>query len=389
MTPSEYLLVIGASARAAAFSALRAALRPECADLFADADLQARCPARPVAAKGYPRSFLALPALREAGPWIYTGALENRPNLIDELARRRRPLWGNPAGVLQRVRSPFAVREALRQSGLPCPAVWTGTMPPPASGRWLLKPLYGAGGSGIRPWTGRAPLPRWPFYWQQLIDGEPCAAVYVGDCQAARLLGVTKQLVGEPWLNAAPFHYCGSVGPLELEPPLQELFTRTGAVLAKDFGLRGLFGVDCVVRDGVPYPVEVNPRYTASVEVIEYATGLCALALHRAAFEASGGRKPPEFDGHTRGAFTPRSPVVGKAVLFARTEIRFPAEGPWTNASAGARQMPKFADIPHAGDVIGAGKPILTLFQRGQTMEDCLEQLRRKAADLDRGLTGR
>jgi len=27
----------------------------------------------------------------------------------------------------------------------------------------------------------------------------------------------------------------------------------------------------CILRDGVPWPVEINPRYTASVEVLEYA----------------------------------------------------------------------------------------------------------------------
>ena len=42
---NEHLLLFGASVRAAAFSALRAGLRPWCADLFGDADLQARCPA--------------------------------------------------------------------------------------------------------------------------------------------------------------------------------------------------------------------------------------------------------------------------------------------------------------------------------------------------------
>ena len=42
---ADNLILFGASTRAAAFSALRAGLRPWCADLFADADLQAHCPA--------------------------------------------------------------------------------------------------------------------------------------------------------------------------------------------------------------------------------------------------------------------------------------------------------------------------------------------------------
>ena len=37
--------------------------------------------------------------------------------------------------------------------------------------------------------------------------------------------------------------------------------------------LRGVFGVDFILHDGSPCVVEVNPRYPASVEVLEHATG--------------------------------------------------------------------------------------------------------------------
>jgi predicted ATP-grasp superfamily ATP-dependent carboligase len=385
------LLIVGASARAAAFSALRAGLRPECADLFGDADLEGRCTVHRVGSRDYPRAFRDLSCFRQPGPWLYTGGLENHPELIDELARLRRPLWGNPAAVLRRVRSPFAVRDVLRNAGLPCPAVRPGDAGPAAEANWLLKPLAGAGGVGIRLWRGGhcAPSQGRPFYWQEFIDGEPCSAVYFGNGQAARLLGLTKQLVGEPWLHAAAFHYCGSVGPLPTEPRLWQAFAGLGAALGAAFGLKGLFGIDCVLCGSAPYPVEVNPRYTASVEVIEYATGLHALALHREAFEASGGRQPPV---HEQVADAPRSPVVGKAILFARERLQFPADGPWrccVTSSTDVSAMPSFADIPHAGELIEAGHPVMTFFARASTIEECHEQLRRRTADLDRRLFGR
>ena len=121
--------------------------------------------------------------------------------------------------------------------------------------------------------------------------------------------------------------------------------------------MRGLFGVDCVWRNGVPLPVEVNPRYTASVEVLEYAAG----------------------------------GVVGKAILFARTALEFPAAGPWLETlrrPGSIFDMPAFADIPAAGQGIAAGWPILTLFARGDTVDDCREQLRKRAAELERWLYG-
>jgi predicted ATP-grasp superfamily ATP-dependent carboligase len=384
MQSGEQLLIVGASARAAAFSALRAGLRPECADLFADADLRARCPVWRVGPRDYPAGLLDLPALDRPGPWLYTGGLENHPDLIDAIARRRRPLWGNPAAVLRHARGPFEVRAVLRAAGLPCPEVWPGEAPPPPDGRWLVKPLAGAGGSGVRLWgaSARRP-PKRPAYWQEFIAGEACAAVYVGDGETATLLGVTRQLVGEPWLHANRFAYCGSVGPLPLDAAGRRAFEGVGAALVRGFGLRGLFGVDYVSRGGVPYPVEVNPRYTASVEVIEYATRLPSLALHRRAFEPQvalpAGRAP--------------SAVVGKAVLFARRPFTFPVRGPWRHALGKVRArmggMPDFADIPHEGQRLTEGQPVLSLFAAATTVPRCLDALRRTAADLDRRLFGR
>ena len=85
------VLIVGASARAAAASALRAGLDPWCADLFADADLRAlvpdsiRCPAGQ-----YPSALTELLRDAPAGPLMYTGGLENHPNLVWRLAKSGR-----------------------------------------------------------------------------------------------------------------------------------------------------------------------------------------------------------------------------------------------------------------------------------------------------------
>src|SRR5437660_693977 len=89
---NDHLLIVGASARAAAFSALRAGLEPWCLDQFADADLCARCPAVLVRPRLYPRGLVALARKAPPGPWLYTGGLENRPRLVRRLTRER-PLW--------------------------------------------------------------------------------------------------------------------------------------------------------------------------------------------------------------------------------------------------------------------------------------------------------
>src|SRR5262249_30309839 len=145
------------------------------------------------------------------------------------------------------------------------------------AGRWLLKPLRGAGGTSIRFYSGEENEAMWVrSYLQEYVEGESRSALYVALRGRTHLLGLTRQLVGEAWLHASPFHYCGSVGPLSLDVRQHGDLQRLGGVLATRCGLRGLFGVDGVWRDGTLWPVELNPRYTASVEVLEHATGLSA-----------------------------------------------------------------------------------------------------------------
>jgi predicted ATP-grasp superfamily ATP-dependent carboligase len=333
----------------------------------------------------YPGALVPWAATVSPGPWMYTGGLENRPGLVNRLARGR-PLWGNPAEVLKRARSPFFVAELLDRESLPCPRVRRCLDGRADSGRWLIKPLAGTGGVGVGIWNPKAGAVLSPraIYYQEHIDGQSCAALYLGNGQQAILLGITRQLVGESWLWAGPFCYCGSIGPLKLAPASLTAFERLGAVLARGCGLRGLFGVDCILREGLPWPVEVNPRYTAAVEVLEYATRLPAFFLHGSVFDSAIAMQTPA---------PPSSPAcVGKAILFARGALTFPADGPWQVALTQQRPldaMPAFADIPHPGEPIGPGQPILTFFAQESSPQACLESLQQTAANLDQWLFSR
>jgi uncharacterized protein len=374
MTASDQILIVGASARAAAFSALRAGLRPNCIDLFADADLSQRVPVRRIVLADYPRGLPPLISSVPAMPWLYTGALENHAALIDRIARGR-PLWGIDSLTLASARSPRILQTTFDQAGLRSPRVCMAGDALPEEGNWLLKPLKSAGGTGIKRWIPGTSLPN-SHYLQQAIEGDPCSAVYVGDGRSARLLGVTGQLTGAA-LNAAEFQYCGSIGPMVLTEPTRTMFEKIGDALVYRCRLRGLFGVDAVLKDSTPWPVEVNARYTASVEVLEHALGISALAQHRACFEPD--------DSVPRGKQGPS--CVGKGILFARAPLRFPERGPWLkslDADIEGWQIPDYADIPAPGEMIEKEQPILTMLALGHTASDVLESLRQRARDLDR-----
>jgi len=381
-TASHHLVIVGASARAAAFSALRAGLRPWCADLFADADLESVCPALRLPEHRYPAGLPHLLKQAPPGPWMYAGGMENWPRVVRQIAKSR-PLWGNDRDVLRQVRQPWRMADTLNRAGLPCPEFRRVTKRPPRDGHWLLKRLESAGGRGVELWLPKTRCSsRAKVYFQQYIEGDSCAAIYVGDGRTAHLLGVTRQLVGEAWLHAEPFHYCGSVGPLSLTPKKRRTFVQIGEVLASEFGLRGLFGVDFVVRDGKPYPIEINPRYTASVEVLEHALAINAIGLHRAVFEGSQLK-----DNFTN---TPVNIHVGKVILFARDTLIVPADAPWNAAlDQSVMQMRDFSDVPHPGRHIEKGRPIVSLFARGRSNGRCLQMLHQRTEKLDRWLFGK
>jgi predicted ATP-grasp superfamily ATP-dependent carboligase len=376
MTSSRDIIILGASVRAAAFSALRAGLRPWCADLFADRDLRDRCSTRQVPLGGYPAALKAMAEDAPSGPWMYTGGLENHPTLTQSISRNR-SLWGNKGQGLALARWPPFLDEMFRSNGICFPKTFISSDRLPQTGRWLAKSLQGAGGTGIHfvsePGRGRAKQ----AYFQQFIEGIPCSAVYVGMDSDACLLGATRQLVGELWLNAGPFHYCGSAGPLKLDPVVKTSLEKVGNLVHRYCGLRGLFGVDFVLADSIPWPVEINPRYTASVEILEYALGIRALALHRSAFNNEGFISHDSVSGQR---------LVGKAILFAKSALEFPEEGPWTNSLTHARsveEMPDFADIPNVRQVIETGRPILTFFSQSESVHGCLDRLKQIARDLD------
>src|SRR5207247_8677638 len=140
-----------------------------------------------------------------------------------------------------------------------------------------------------------------------------------------------------------------------LGPIAMARWQSVGAALAETFGLRGLFGVDAIFCDGVPWPVEINPRYTASVEVVERCLRRPLLPMHRAVFEET---PVPEL------AIPAGAPIWGKAILYARKALVFPDEGPWSPVLREdvSPETAEYADLPHAGEIIERGWPVLTLF---------------------------
>lgn len=346
------LAIVGASARAAAFSALGAGFDVVTADLFADADLRRRCPATRVT--NYPDSLADWLALQEVDAWMYTGALENYPDLVDRMARVR-PLWGNSGEALRRARDPFVLQRELAGAEVLFPETRADPNGLPLDGSWLGKTYRNSNGAGVWRVAGREGLDRardQQAVFQAIVRGNPLAAAYVLDGGTHELVGLTRQLVGDPRFGAKSWAYCGSV---RLEEELPESATaslaRIGKLLAEAFHLRGVVGVDLIVDGERLWLIEVNPRFAASMELIDSQVPL--IRRHAECFAG-----PPAFPTG-RG----RDKPTGKGVLYAKREARITQDlHDWAMADAEAGRL---ADIPPPATELAAGDPVLTVLVDG------------------------
>jgi uncharacterized protein len=141
------------------------------------------------------------------------------------------------------------------------------------------------------------------------------------------------------------------------------------ACLTRRFGLVGVNGLDVVIGhdpEGAarPYLIEVNPRFSGSMELAERAFGVSVFALH---VDGLAGRLP-------RASLADRAPdgCVGKGIVYARRPVVAPDTGEWL--ARGVR------DVPSPGQRIAAGHPVCTVLARGRDRQACLAGLFSAAA---------
>jgi len=364
------VVVAGVSTRAAAESAAKAGFDVIALDAFGDIDQHPAVRSVTLPRRGdLPFSaYDAAQAVRDvaADAAAYLSPFENHPGAVDELGSGR-TLWGNPPEVLRRVRDPFVVAGSLRRRGFAAPITRVDVTS--EAGAWLIKPFRSGGGHGVRLWETGTRVAR-GFYVQERIDGVPASIVFVAANGRAVPLGISRQLAGDPAFGASGYRYCGSIlasaADDVLTDAVSDRMTALACEAAAQFGLIGLNGIDCVIRDGTPYAIEINPRWCSSMELVERHYGMSLFAAHAAAC-AEG--VLPVFDLR-RARRT--APVAGKAVVFAWSDVVAGDTRSWLGDDS-VRDVPK----PH--ERFAAGQPICTVFAQGNDYEACASALAARA----------
>ena len=229
----------------------------------------------------------------------------------------------------------------------------------------------------MRRWRSGARVPR-GSYLQQFVDGTPGSILFVAAAGRAVPLGMTRQLIGEHAFGAGGYQYCGNIliaggDPYwRLDETMLENAGALSQAVSEEFGLVGVNGIDFMSDGATAVPIEVNPRWSASMELVERAYGLSVFAAHAAACAGSG---LPDFD---LAAARRNALAFGKAVVFARRDVVIGNTSSWLTRPAHpahpahpARPALEVADVPQPGERIAAGRPVCTVLASGSDSAAC------------------
>lgn len=377
------ILLIGISVRAMAESAVRSGYSITALDAFGDRDLKEvaeTCSLRDYGYSYSPENLYKAGIRMDVDSVAYTSNLENHPEILSRFAEKKRVIGNSPQAVA-RVRHWPELFGALQHARFRVPKTFLQgkILPPDPIDRWLEKPLLSGGGHGIRfvrpslEYVAGSEGLRIPAdrMIQEYVDGIPCSVSFVANGKESVLVGVAEQLIGMGSFGAGGFRYCGNIVPAQamLDPDAGEKILgklrELTRFLTREFNLCGVNGIDFILRDGEVYVTEVNPRYTASMEIVETAYGLPLFHLHLRSVLHS---ELPEFDLEKElrpGRF------VGKSYLFAERDVTIPDTTDWM--ASGIR------DVPENGEEIRRGGPVCTLLVDGATREETLAELMRHA----------
>lgn len=366
------LMLLGASSRWMAESARLANISVVAVDLFNDWDTSQA--SKTIQVKRFSEA-IPLAAQFKPAAILFGGGLETHRGLIGELEKVA-PLLNIDLRSLNRMRNPDDWCTAFQNEGIRVPK-WDNR--PPRSEdqlRWLFKVTDSAGGHGVEHWPLKSHLVTDRLgFWQEFVDGEPSSAIFMADNAGCRCLGLFRQLIGVPEFGLTGFRFSGAIGPLRPTTKQANQLAIIARVLERVFSTRGIVGVDLIDTGDALVPVEINPRPTATCELLERATGMSIVRLHCSAFEWPNDTR----DSNVAARGVVNEKYHGKAIVFWRGNDALVVTQKVFDTFCEMQSRRILADIPQLESEISPGHPIVTVFAVGDSQADVLAQLKDRA----------
>lgn len=375
------VILVGASVRSLAESAIRDGLVPLCVDFFGDMDLRDALLGAKVTSCRTPsviKNHSDVPHLLEtidrSVPVILAGGAENSRALQQQL-QAQRPVAGLSNQQVKTLRDPATVFPAILQAGGKVPE-WKcaedQTSNLGAATDWLLKDTGSSGGQLVSDWSSGSHIRNTQFL-QHRLKGVCFSATFFATANAnassgvqVHLEGVAIQLSGLPQLNCSGYQYCGNVGGLSVSNQLAARLVTVADSLTARWSLVGFFGMDFVLHDGQPYAIEVNPRLTATHELYESPPARGHVFRQLAAYTGAV-ISPDETAIHSR-------PAIVRLVVYASESMEISHQTTsrlmrFTRPAEPAASC-WLADIPVAGSVVTQGSPVCSLYTSAANFGD-------------------
>jgi predicted ATP-grasp superfamily ATP-dependent carboligase len=382
------LLVTGIDVVALCASAIRAGYQVYAADYFGDQDLkhlshksQSLCSqdrgksCGRLTTKFNPRALLPIiedfQRSYKINAALLSSGLDDNQDVLLEL-NDLIPILGNHPNIIQSARDKTRFFQELKRLGISNPETSIAEDFKEAKEKSkdigypvMVKPSRGFGGMGIRKaWNFKELKEAYrvasffddEILIQEYISGTPTSVSLISSATTAFSLTVNEQLLGiHEFGQLEPFGYCGNVVPhLAGEPVIQEC-RRVAERVALHFGLIGSNGVDLVIsEEGVPYVVEVNPRFQGTLECVERISGINVVDAHVKACRR--GALPTFVNSPTR--------FCVRLILFASERSIVPD----LSAFEGVR------NIPYEGVVVEKGEPVCSVIAEGTTRSAAIRE---------------
>jgi predicted ATP-grasp superfamily ATP-dependent carboligase len=384
------LVIVGASVRSAAQCAVRAGFQILAIDQFMDRDL---------AELGQVASLQSLSAIEESTwqPWIGSpvllcGGMENRLQEVEHLLHRG-VIGCLPLEILRELRRVDSWSRWAHGSGLQWPETIEGSVKPPnREYPWLVKSRSSAGGLGVRFWHGES-LDSFE-YVQQWVEGDCLGVTFWSDQQESRIVGCMASWAADAFDGPLPFLYRGSVGPIELTDEESRVLAGFAERVRTETGLIGVWEADFVRNQHGWWLLEINPRWTSSMELLEVVHHVSLVEKHVATIAGVTQSIQPSFRQKRLQKNHPHTNpgVIGKVIHYAAVDIH-PTESMlqrlwnhrWDGTWDALGETNRTADIPATRAAIPRGYPICTEYAVGGTIAEVQSRLRGGVSFLDGG----
>lgn len=270
----------------------------------------------------------------------------------------RLTLWGNQPDVVAKLHDKSAFFALLDALQIPYPEV-SFAIPDQNEG-WLLKPMRGQGGVGIRR-SRSGEIAELFDYWQKYQEGAPHSVLFLADGKRSQIVGFNRQWTTA--LNGAgEFIFSGIINSTKLSLEQKNQISVWLDKLVPALSLKGLNSLDFMQHEQASYVLEINPRPPASMQL--YDADLWV-------------RHIKACNGELLDYEMLQDGFTAYQIVYARQNTQIPDGFAWPE---------EVVDIPIPNSIIATGQPICSMITHGKEPKQVLDQLQIKQSRITHSL---